>query len=71
MHPESAKVTLPEFDSTQLLEELANARSPIPVVKPLLARIQDESYAFFRQTLDAVTLVKHRSKLLDQVLSCL
>ena len=71
MHPESVKVTLPEFDSTQLLEELANARSPIPVVKPLLARIQDESYAFFRQTLDAVTLVKHRSKLLDQVLSCL
>lgn len=71
MHKNTARLALPEFSSEQLLAELATSRSPIPVVRPLLARIQEESYAYFRASLDATSLVRHRSKLIDQVLSCL
>lgn len=71
MPQNNTKLALPTFNSEQLLNDLSNSRSPIPVVKPLLARIREESYAFFQETLDAVTLVKHRAKLIDQLLWCL
>ncbi|WP_430459736.1 [protein-PII] uridylyltransferase [Thalassolituus sp. LLYu03] len=62
---------LPAFDTDALLSELAASRSPIPVVKPLLKRLQEESFAWFRETLDATTLVHHRARLIDQLLNCL
>lgn len=62
---------LPQLDADELLAALSNSRSPIPVVKPILARIQEESFVFFRATLDAVTLVRHRAKLMDTLLACL
>lgn len=71
MHQNTAKLALPEFNSEQLLQELTVVRSPIPVVKALLARIEDESYAYFKTSLDATTLVRHRSELIDQILKCL
>lgn len=62
---------LPAIDSAALLAELEHARSPIPVVKPVLKRIQEEAFAYFRETLDATTLVYHRARLIDQLLHCL
>lgn len=67
----TAKPALPEFNSETLLAELRASSSPIPVVRPLLARIEEESFAYFKDSLDATTLVRHRSLLIDQVLSCL
>lgn len=71
MAQNTAKPVLPEFNSAELLHELQGARSPIPIVKPLLARIKNESYAFFQATLDATSLVKNRAQLIDQLLTCL
>lgn len=62
---------LPQVDADELLQQLQQARSPIPVVRPLLARIQEESFEFFRKTLDATTLVRHRAQLIDTILACL
>lgn len=62
---------LPQIDETELLSQLAQSVSPIPVVKPLLANIQQEAYAYFRATLDANTLVRHRASLIDKLLACL
>lgn len=62
---------LPTINSEQLLHELQNSRSPLPVVKPLLKRIQEEAHDYFRATLDATTLVRHRAVLIDQILNCL
>lgn len=62
---------LPHFDRQQLLNELAATRSPLPVLRALLRRLQDESFAYFRATLDAQTLVFHRASMMDQLLQCL
>ncbi len=62
---------LPSIDSQQLLADLQAAVSPLPVVKPLLKRIQEEAHAYFRATLDASTLVPLRARLIDQILQCL
>ncbi len=62
---------LPHIDSGRLLQDLQQSPSPIPVVKPLLQRIQEESFSYFRATLDATTLVRHRAKLIDTILNCL
>lgn len=62
---------LPQIDATDLLQQLQQSRSAIPVVRPLLARIQEEGFAYFKHTLDAVTLVRHRAHLIDTILSCL
>src|SRR5690606_13669852 len=37
----------------------------------LLKQIQEQSHHYFRATLDAATLVRHRATLIDQILSCL
>lgn len=66
-----ASPALPTFDRQQLLQELQQARSAVPVVRQLLTRLQEEAFEFFRHTLDAVTLVRHRALLLDSILSCL
>lgn len=71
MQPVATQPSLPTIDTEQLLADLQQARSPIMVVRPLLTRIQEESYAFFRATLDAVILVRHRATLLDTLLACL
>lgn len=63
--------TLPVINRDSLLQDLQASRSPLPVIRPLLKRIQEESHAYFRATLDAVTLVHHRARLIDQILSCL
>src|SRR5690606_16451706 len=61
----------PVIDSVQLLQDLQASRSPLPVIRPVLKRIQEESHQYFRATLDAVTLVRHRAGLMDQILACL
>ena len=62
---------LPSINNEALLQQLSAAVSPLPVVKPLLATIKQECHNYFRQTLDAKTLVAHRSHLIDQILFCL
>ncbi|MFC3681214.1 [protein-PII] uridylyltransferase [Bacterioplanoides pacificum] len=55
----------------QLAQQLKDSVSPLPVVKPLLAELQDNAHQYFRQTLDADTLVPHRARQIDAVLRCL
>lgn len=62
---------LPTINNQVLLSQLSAASSPIPIIKPLLADIQAKSHAYFRDTLDATTLVTHRSQLMDQILFCI
>ena len=62
---------LPTIDSAELLIQLGQSRSPLPVVKPLLKHIKQDCHRYFRRTLDADTVVRHRSTLIDQVLNCL
>jgi len=62
---------LPSIDSEKLLQELKQSPSPIPVIKPLLKRIEEEAFAYFRETLDATTLVRNRAVLIDQILNVL
>lgn len=62
---------LPTIDNEVLLSQLSTASSPIPIIKPLLAEIKEKSHAYFRDSLDATTLVTHRSQLIDQILFCL
>ncbi|MAD43774.1 MAG: [protein-PII] uridylyltransferase [Oceanospirillaceae bacterium] len=62
---------LPSIDSQKLLQDLQQSPSPIPVIKPILARIQEEAYAYFRATLDATLLVRRRAELIDQILHAL
>lgn len=62
---------LPAIDLQQLQQELSTAVSPLPVVKPLLKRLEQESFAYFRSTLDAISLVHHRALLIDQILHSL
>jgi len=62
---------LPSIDNEALLEQLNTAISPLPIIKPLLADIKQQCHNYFRATLDAATLVAHRSKLIDQILFCL
>lgn len=71
MSPDTELPALPVIDSVQLLQDLQAARSPLPVIRPLLKQIQEQAHAYFRATLDAVTLVHHRASLIDQILSCL
>merc|ERR1711937_1080203 len=62
---------LPSIDSQKLLQDLQQSPSPIPVIKPILARIQEEAHAYFRATLDATLLVRRRAELIDQILHAL
>lgn len=62
---------LPQLSIEVLRQELKEKPSPLMVIKPELKRIQEESHQYFRETLDAPTLVKHRSKLIDQILELL
>ena len=62
---------LPRIDNEALLQQLKTAVSPLPVIKPLLADIKQQCHAYFKATLDAGTLVAHRSQLIDQILFCL
>ena len=62
---------LPQVDEDALLEELKEKSLPLPVIKPLLTRIQTEAHDYFRETLDADLLVRHRSTLIDRVLRAL
>jgi len=62
---------LPQVDEDALLEELKEKSLPLPVIKPLLTRIQDEAHHYFRETLDADLLVRHRATLIDRVLRAL
>lgn len=62
---------LPEIDEAALLLELQTKGLPLPVVKPVLSRIREEANAYFRETHDALTLVPHRSRLIDKVLRAL
>lgn len=64
-------LVLPSIDNEALLQQLRAATSPIPVIKPILAKITQQCHDYFRETLDAVTLVAHRSQLIDQILFCL
>jgi [protein-PII] uridylyltransferase len=72
--PSSTKleiIDLPSIDNDALLAQLSAAISPLPIIKPLLAEIKQQCHTYFRQTLDATTLVAHRCKLIDQILFCL
>ena len=71
MPAESLLPELPSIQRAQLLADLAQARSPILVIKPLLADIQKKTYEYFRATLDAALLVRLRAQLIDTILSCL
>ena len=62
---------LPQVDEDALLEELKEKSLPLPVIKPLLTRIQTEAHDYFRETLDADLLVRHRSTLIDRILRAL
>lgn len=62
---------LPSINNEALILQLSTAISPLPVVKPLLAEIKQQCHDYFRETLDATTLVAHRCKLIDQILFCL
>lgn len=67
----SATPPLPELDENALVEELTEKALPLPVIKPLLKRIQEESHQYFRETLDADTLVRQRAVLIDRILRAL
>lgn len=71
MAVEKTHLELPTINNEDLLQQLKTAISPLPVLKPLLADIKRQCHAYFRETLDAKTLVAHRSTLLDQILFCL
>lgn len=71
MLPDTELPALPVINSEQLLQDLQAARSPLPVIRPLLKQIQEQAHQYFRATLDAVTLVRHRAGLIDQILHCL
>lgn len=71
MAADKTPVELPTIDNQVLIQQLAAAISPLPVIKPLLADIKQRCHEYFRQTLDATTLVAHRSGLIDQILACL
>ncbi|WP_369986235.1 [protein-PII] uridylyltransferase [Thalassolituus sp.] len=62
---------LPEINEDALVAELNEKSLPLPIIKPLLARIQEEAHHYFRETLDADTLVRHRATLIDKVLRAL
>jgi [protein-PII] uridylyltransferase len=68
---DTVSLTLPQVDVTDLQQRLQQAVSPIPIVRTLLQQLQDECHAYFRTTLDAVTLVHHRSVLMDAILQTL
>lgn len=59
---------LPTLDADELLQALVTQSSPIKVIKPLLARMQTQSHAYFRATLDATTLIHRRATLMDTIL---
>jgi [protein-PII] uridylyltransferase len=63
--------SLPEIDEQALLSQLQEKGLPLPIVKPLLARIRDDANTHFRESLDAMTLVPHRAKLIDKILRAL
>ncbi|HCM05122.1 MAG TPA: [protein-PII] uridylyltransferase [Oceanospirillales bacterium] len=71
MAADKTTVELPTIDNQALIQQLNAAISPLPIIKPLLAEIKQQCHKYFRQTLDATTLVAHRSGLMDQILSCL
>lgn len=71
MAADNTALELPTINNEALLQQLSVATSPLPVVKALLVDIKQQCHDYFRQTLDATTLVAHRSKLIDQILFCL
>ena len=71
MAVEKTNLELPTINNEDLLQQLKTALSPLPVIKPLLADIKRQCHAYFRETLDATTLVAHRCNLIDQILFCL
>lgn len=66
-----SSLSLPCIDSDQLRNALQDCRSPLPIIKPELKRIQQESHQYFRETLDAASLVRNRATLIDQILALL
>ena len=62
---------LPELDEETLLAQLRERGLPLPVLKPELIRIREQAHAWFRETLDADTLVPLRATLIDRVLRAL
>ncbi|MGK0248343.1 MAG: [protein-PII] uridylyltransferase [Oleispira sp.] len=71
MAVDKTTLELPRINNEALLLQLKTAISPLPVIKPLLADIKQQCHNYFRETLDATTLVAHRSNLVDQILFCL
>ncbi|ASP39250.1 [protein-PII] uridylyltransferase [Bacterioplanes sanyensis] len=68
---DTVSLVLPQVDVADLTLRLQEAVSPIPVVRNLLKQLQDDCHAYFRATLDADTLVHHRSGLIDNILHTL
>ena len=66
-----AAPALPELDEDVLYQMLTERGLPLPVIKPELTRIREEANAYFRETLDADTLVPLRATLMDRVLRAL
>ncbi|UTW50027.1 [protein-PII] uridylyltransferase [Bacterioplanoides sp. SCSIO 12839] len=66
-----AATQLMTINPEQLLEQLSQSPSPLPVVKPLLAELLENAHQYFRQTLDADILVPHRARQIDVILNCL
>ncbi|KZZ45822.1 bifunctional uridylyltransferase/uridylyl-removing protein [Thalassolituus sp. HI0120] len=64
-------IQLMQIAPEQLMQQLQESPSPLPVVKPLLAELLDNAHQYFRQTLDADTLIPHRSQQIDVILNCL
>ncbi|MFY9179854.1 MAG: [protein-PII] uridylyltransferase [Venatoribacter sp.] len=62
---------LPSFNSQQLLSELQQTRAPLPIIRGLLKRLQEDAFCYFRHSLDAATLVTNRALLIDQLLQTL
>ena len=64
-------VQLLQIAPEQLLQQLKDSPSPLPVIKPLLAELLANAHEYFRVTLDADTLVPHRARQIDTILRCL
>lgn len=65
------QAVLPSFAAQSLLTELKTAPFPLPVLRTLLRRLQDESFHYFRATLDATSLIHLRAKHMSELLACL